>query len=474
MTSEERIRELEAENERLRREVEARDRRIDELVRRIEKLEEQLRKSHRQTRRFERRTHTGKRRAPGRSAGHPGAHAAVPDHVDEEAFAALRRCPDCGGDELGAIVDCEQFVIDLPVVRPHVRRIVTQRGFCACCRKAVRSTHPWQVSRAGGAARVSVGPRALGFAAELKHRLGVPYRDVADVFSAYFGLKLTHGAFVHASARLARRAKPTYDALVHEVRGSPVVHTDDTGWRIDRDSAWLWVFATPEITVYRVERRRGAGVVTDVLGEDFRGWLVSDGLPALDRLDKVFLFRRAQCLAHPLRRAAEMEEEQRGGAVAFPHAVKHMIKDAVALSHRTDLRPSTRAEYARRIERRMDALLAGRHTHRENRKLADHLAAHRDQLFICLYDSAVPPTNNLAEQELRGAVVTRKIGGCNRSDVHAEAHAIVASVAQTAHRNGLTLTDFVIDWLGPNAPEPAATLKDLKRKPAPRRDALRC
>lgn len=75
--------------------------------------------------------------------------------------------------------DHEQFVVDLPAVKAHVTKIVTQSGHCARCDKRVRSQHPEQVSTATGAARVSLGPNILGLAADLKHRYGMAYRDVA-------------------------------------------------------------------------------------------------------------------------------------------------------------------------------------------------------------------------------------------------------------------------------------------------------
>jgi transposase len=371
----------------------------------------------------------------------------VPEQVDEQAHAPLCGCPYCGG-EVSDIKDHEQFVTEIPPVKPHTTRVVTQSGWCAKCRRRVRTTHPSQVSRAGGAAKTALGPRALGMASELKDRLGVPYRKITDIFATYFGLRVTHGALVHASPRLAARGKPTYDALVEIARASSVVHSDETGWRIDSRSAWLWVFATSTVTIYAVRFSRGHGVVLEMLGEDFGGTLVSDGLPALDALHKKHGFRRAQCLGHPLRRAVELLEVQKRGAARFPHQIKKLLQDTIALSARHgELASSTLAEYARRIERRADDLLAWNPTDRENAKLAKHLREHRDQLFPCLYDPAIPATNNFAEQQIRGAVVTRKIGGCNRSVRHANAHAELASVAQTAHRHGLPFSDVVTDWM---------------------------
>jgi len=319
----------------------------------------------------------------------------------------------------------------------------------------VRSTHPWQTSRAGGLAKVSIGPRAMALVADLKHRLGMPYRKIVDLLRSYLGIRVTHGALVQACRRLSAKGEQTYQAMICLVKRSHFVHTDDTGWRIDCQPAYLWVFATDWLTVYVVARSRGSDVVLDTLGADYRGLLVSDGLPALDTLHKQHGFHRAQCLGHLVRRASEMEAEQSRNAVSFPRAVKGLLKEAIALSHRHDeLAPSTMSQYARRIERRTDVLLARNITHPDNLRLKNHLAAHRDQLFPCLYDPLAPPTNNRAEQELRGAVVTRKIGGCNRTDQHARSHAIIASVAQTAHRNGHTLTDFVREWMQIRPPPP--------------------
>ena len=52
------------------------------------------------------------------------------------------------------------------------------------------------------------------------------------------------------------------------------------------------------------------------------------------------------------------------------------------------------------------------------------------------YDPAVPPTNNTSEQALRHSVVHRKVTGGFRSDWGADAHAIVATVLDTARKRG--------------------------------------
>jgi hypothetical protein len=479
------LKEERARSAQLERTVERLEGKLDEFLKRqgelqqqikdlMRKLSEALRAAKRQAAPFARRVRAKCRRKPGRQAGHVGAHQAVPDHVDEEAFEPLRRCPCCSG-AVEDVADHEQFVVDLPPVRPHVRRIVTQSGYCGRCRRRVRSRHPEQVSTAAGAARVALGPNVLGLASDLKHRYGMAYRNVADLIGTYFGIRITHGACVQASVRLAKRGEVTYLALIEKARTSPVVHTDDTGWRIDGESAWLWVFATQDVTVYVVVRSRGSDVVTGVLGTDFAGWLVSDGLPALDALDAVG-YARAQCLGHLIVRASELASLHKAGAARMPLEVKGLLQDVIALrGRRDDLAASTYRRYCRDLEQQLDRLLAGHSTVTENEKLRQHMGKHRDQLLVCLDDPAVPPTNNLAEQRLRGSVIVRKLGGCNRSELHAWAHAVLASVAQTAHQHGFTFTDFVRGWLRPRAgPEDALRAVGPDPTVTPRAQHHRC
>ncbi|MGH9658115.1 MAG: IS66 family transposase, partial [Bryobacteraceae bacterium] len=78
-----------------------------------------------------------------------------------------------------------------------------------------------------------------------------------------------------------------------------------------------------------------------------------------------------------------------------------------------------------------------------NRRLARHLRNHHDELFTFLDVPLLAPTNNLAEQEIRPAVVIRKISAGNRTDPGAHVHEVLASLSRTAERNDLRLPDLL-------------------------------
>ena len=116
-------------------------------------------------------------------------------------------------------------------MHPVIKCFDTQRGWCPRCKRRVRSRHPEQTSDANGAAGSQVGSNALALAADLKHRLAVSFRKIADLLDAHWRLRVTPGALPQASHRLADRGQPLNGRLQEEARASPSVHVDETGWR---------------------------------------------------------------------------------------------------------------------------------------------------------------------------------------------------------------------------------------------------
>ena len=162
-----------------------REAQIEQLQRRIAELEQRLveldRAAKRQATPFARKQRKKNSKRPGRKAGQGRftfRPRPAPDQVTETKEQLLDVCPVCG-DPVTDVKDHEQFVVDIPAVQPTVTRYLSHSGQCAQCGQRVRSRHPEQISDATGAAGVVIGPRTKALAADLKHRLGVPYGKVA-------------------------------------------------------------------------------------------------------------------------------------------------------------------------------------------------------------------------------------------------------------------------------------------------------
>jgi hypothetical protein len=139
----------------------------------------------------------------------------------------------------------------------------------------------------------------------LAGRLGVSYRKICDFLATCSDLHVAPATFVRAEQRPADLARPTYELLLEALRHSHVVHADETGWKIGRLNAWLWVFSSRDVTIYATRPNRGLDVPEDALGpDDFDGYLVVDGLRSYDVLEVA----KGRCNGHLLRRCKNLHD----------------------------------------------------------------------------------------------------------------------------------------------------------------------
>jgi transposase len=444
-TKEQRIAELE---EQLTRALAA----IEKLKKQNELLhaenEELRRAGKRQAAPFARREHVEHPQRPGRKAGQgkfSHREKPAPNQVKETKVAKLHGCPQCGS-KLREIHQHEQYVTDIPVVVPFTTRYVTYSGYCVACHKRVHSRHPEQTSQATGAAGVLVGPRAKALAADLKHRLGSSYGKVSEALNDAFGLQVCRSGWCQADQRLAETARPVYQELIEVVRRSVVVHADETGWRIGTLSAWLWVFANQEVTVYAIRDNRSSDVVVEILGKEFKGILASDCFLAYD--DKRLTdWLKQKCLSHLLKDLKGMEESKTGRAVRFVQQLTTLLREALALkAEKACLTPLSFTQRAQALETQLDRLISKQRNlkDRDNVRFARRLRKHRPHLLRFLYVDGLDATNNLAERQLRPGVIIRKTNGCNRAKGGAEAHSILTSVMVTCRQHSVPILNYMV------------------------------
>jgi transposase len=433
----------EREREQLRRERDRYRQERDRLRKTIERLEDELddarRALHRQAAPFSRGTPRRRPRRPGRKPGAAygrSAHRRIPPQVHERHAAPLPpRCPECGG-RLRPTWHATQYQEDLPDVRPLVRAFDIAIGRCADCRRRVQGRHPLQTSDAIGAAAAQLGPAAVTMAVVLNKQLGLPLAKIATLFRERFGLTITPGGLVHAIRRAAQCAVPTYDALRAQIRGSPVVTPDETGWKVNGQLQWLWAAATPDTTVYAIQPGRGFAEAATLIGADFAGVLVRDGWAPYRRFEHAI---HQTCLAHLLRRCRTLIRDHRERR--FAPGVQRILQHALWVRDQYQQgRVSARGVAIARghLENQLNAIIDHPGKARVARRFAAHLAVEFPAVFTFLFEpDAIDATNWRAEHALRPAVVTRKVCGGNRSERGAQTHAVLASILRTIQQREL-------------------------------------
>ena len=278
-----------------------------------------------------------------------------------------------------------------------------------------------------------LGPNAHALAAWLHVGLGVPMGKVAQILEKVAGITVTPGGLHTALHTTAKDAETTYNTLIDRLRTSRAVAADETGWRIDGDRGWLWVYVGDEVTVYDIAEGRGYAQAEQILGEDFAGVLERDGWAPYRK----FVHADHQsCVAHLLRRCRQMIDDAQAGQAKVPHALKRILHDALEVRDQ-GLEGEALTTAVTELETRIEAFCARQPTYDPNRKLVNHVAREAAHLLTFLAHGGVQATNWRAEQGIRPMVVNRKQWGGNKSWVGANTTAVIASALRTAIQHDL-------------------------------------
>ncbi|MCY4026144.1 MAG: IS66 family transposase [Acidobacteria bacterium] len=448
---------LQREKTRLQRKSSRLQRENDRLKQENERLKRQLDEARRAGRRqaepFAKDRPQGEGKRPGRRAGAKyGRHGCcrLPPRVDEVHAAPVpAACPDCGGAvEVTRVAS--QYQEELPPVRPVVRRFDIEVGHCSQCRQRVQGRHVLQTSDALGAAAVQLGPGVVALVVELHTELGVPLGKVAHLLRTTFGLQVTPGGLSHVLHRAARAAAPAYTELCEQVRNAPVVTPDETGWRVGGERHWLWVFTTPDTTVYAICPGRGFDDAATVLGTHYAGVLVRDGWAPYRCYDGL----HQTCLNHLLQRCRQLQEDHPNSPWAGE--VRAVLLAGLDLRDRCnagELSEHGMATARGRLTARLARLVDAPPPLEDAERFAAHLANEFPAVFLFLWDPSLDATNWRAEQAIRPAVVIRKVCGGNRTRHGADTQQVLASVVRTARQRALDLPPLIAELL--RAPEPA-------------------
>ena len=428
----------------------ARDARIVELER---LLEESRRSGKRQAAPFRKGDPVADPKTPGRKRGGlhgRHAHRLPPPDRDRTLDAPLPGCcPHCGGGVVHER-DADQFQTDLPVLPPPATtRFRVQIGRCTSCGRRVQGRHGEQTSDALGAAGSQVGPHAKAWAAWMHYSLGIPFAKIARFFTNRFGLNVTAGALCQAGQTTSTALVPVTDQIRERINTSAMVVMDETGWRINAQSAWVWIATTGDVTAYTVAPGRSFTDATILVDAGFDGTLVHDGWIVYDQFEQA---THQTCLAHLVRRADELIESLPAAHRGTARYVRALLGEALDARDGTETeRRAVVVDLTERVE-----LLADRtHPHDENRKLVQHLHRNRAALFTFLTDPTIDATSWRAEQGIRPTTVTRKVCGGNRSDRGALTQGRMMTLFRTASQQGIDAVDYLVNLA--RAPDPNTT-----------------
>ena len=245
-----------------------------------------------------------------------------------------------------------------------------------------------------------------------------PYRQIQGYLATVHGLRLSQGALVGAVRTVARQGAAQAAQIREQVRASPVVHADETGWRENGRNGYVWTFSTPTARTF-VRGSRAGSMVDAALGPAFAGTLVSDFYAAYDHVPTP----KQRCWAHLLRDVHALRQQHPADAALAAWATRLHELFERGRAGATGPTPGPRAAQRRQRALRAElqaalvelATLPPTEPPPVYQTLAGRLRRYEGERFTFVTEPGVPADNNAAERSLRHLVTQRKISGGTRS-----------------------------------------------------------
>ena len=103
-----------------------------------------------------------------------------------------------------------------------------------------------------------MGSKVLALSAWMHYGLGTTLSQIIAVLNSHLSFKISEGGLVEMWHRLAKILDEWYEQIALEARSSAVLHADETGWRVNGKTHWLWCFTSKDLTCYFINSNTSA------------------------------------------------------------------------------------------------------------------------------------------------------------------------------------------------------------------------
>lgn len=396
----------------------------------------------------------------GGQPGHKGSSMKItqePDRIVQHYPASCQGCPYAGKCKARV---CEgRYEIDI-----IVRRNVTlhQQMECRCL---VRSNQPIKGEFPQGITGTKqYGNNVTAFITAL-HTVGMVSIDrVRQFMEGIVGIRLSTGTIKNKLLSLRESIKTSVERIKEKTKQLPLLHCDETGWRVEGSLHWLHCCCDQNWTYLFVHKNRGKKAMEEMaVLPEYTGILETDCWSPYFQYTGA---SHALCNAHLARElvyAAENLDQSWAEELKLFLFEIHQEREMRRRSGETAFTPTQLAEYYARYDAIVQAGLAlnpipekvpgkrGRVAKGKIRALLERLGKHKDDFLHFVRNWAVPFTNNEAERSIRFSKVKQKVSGCFRTENGAQEYAEIMSYILTARKHGVTFFEAIHSALNGHA-----------------------
>ena len=401
-----------------------------------------------------------KGRAP-KHEGTPKAARRVRKLYPPEACSAVHQvkpevCGFCGEGLRGEEKRPERHqVIEVPPVLPEVVEYQLHKLSCEHCGGQTRAALPQGVAPSG------YGERLTAIVGLLSGPYRQSHRQVCALMEELFGVRLSRGGVGRMRQEMSTAVSGAVTEAKRYVQSQPVVNSDETsftqgnrdGQNAQKSKGWLWVLATPLVSIFEIALSRSKGTAKAHIGENFKGIVISDRYSAYQWLA---LDQWQVCWAH-LKRDLTAIAQRSGASKEIGEALLRRERRLFRWWHRMRDGTLTREQFALHVRHlragfkaELESAAALPIAQGEKTPLAKTVRTCRmllkvePALWTFVTTVGVEPTNNAAERALRPAVIWRRTSFGSQSQAGSEFVARMLTVSASLKAQQRSLLEFLI------------------------------
>ncbi len=257
----------------------------------------------------------------------------------------------------------------------------------------------------------------------------LPLRKTISAIERQYQTTLTSKTVYDVTKRVADKATPEYKQIQKKIRRTTHIHIDETKIKIQGKANWLWIFRSRNNVFFVIRRERNRNVLDEILGNNYRGIIICDGLSAYKEYTKYL----QRCWSHILRETKEMAEKHED-AKPFHQWMKDLFNIVKSVSVKDP--PNKRKRLYNKCIKEMKWIIEKFSSYTHLTKIITTIKNGLDFWFTRIIHPQIEPTNNNGERSLREIVVMKKIIGTLRNQDGADILAKIMTLISTWRLNG--------------------------------------
>ena len=334
---------------------------------------------------------------------------------------------------------------EIPPIQIEVIEHQIHKCQCPHCGKMQAGKAPNDINSA-----VQYGNRIKSLLVLLSCHFKLPINKVQELINHLLKTNINEATIIDANAKSYAKLETTEKELQEQIIASKVAHLDETGVRVAKELNWFHIATTELYTYIFPHAKRGLDAInsTKSVVPKLTNWVVHDCWASYFSFTNV---KHSVCLAHIIRELQGIIDNNPNLKSIWAKDMQEFIIELIKLKN--EGRVKQRANILKDYDDICKFGIAltsiskpkigkkGRVEKTKAQNLLNRLISLKAAVLAFAFNDEVPPTNNLAERNLRATKVKMKVSNCFRSFEGAEYFARIHSFIATCKQNNKNIFD---------------------------------